>query len=81
MENGTDMSNGINWNKTNLRFANSSNSGFSAAWILTYSTHTTYILTVIGLLGNVLTVIILLLSPKRSKASRLYLMVLAVTDS
>ena len=49
-------------------------------WIVQYYEYVTYILTAVGLVGNILSLIVLMLSPKRSNASRLNLIVLAVTD-
>ena len=50
-------------------------------WSIQYAKYVSIILTAVGLLGNILSLIVLLLSPKRSNASRLYLSFLAVTDS
>ena len=68
MENNTNISeNGTNNNNDEL--------------YITYSMYVTYILTAVGIIGNGLSLVVLLLSPKRCQASRLYLIVLAVTDS
>ena len=69
-------------NNSNISTKNITNTGGTdVEWSFQYYTYTTYVLTGLGLVGNLLSLIVLLLSPKRSKASRLYLIVLAVTDS
>ena len=51
------------------------------SWSIQYNKYVTYILAAVGLIGNILSLTVLLLSPKRSNASRLYLIVLAVAES
>ena len=69
-------------NNSNISTKNITNTGGAGLkWNYQYYTYTTYVLTGPGLAGNLLSLIVLLLSPIRSKASRLYLIVLAVTDS
>ena len=48
------------------------------SWSIKYNKSVSYILTAVGLVGNILSLIVLMLSPKRSNASRLYLIVLTV---
>ena len=63
-------------NNSNISTKNITNTGGTdVEWSFKYYTYTTYVLTGLGLVGNLLSLIVLLLSPKRSKASRLYLCV------
>ena len=60
---------------------NSSETNNSTHWSFTYRLVCLYILTALGILGNALSLIVLLKSSKRRHSSRLYLIVLAVIDS
>ena len=60
---------------------NSENSKNEDGWFTKYPIYVFCTLTAVGVVLNVLSLIVLLLSPKRTKASRLYLIVLSITDS